>query len=102
VIRRYVHLGINPRGGGRPGNWNRALEALLLQHGDWFRYANQNYVVFTDADLRYLSDRIRSLPGFQATYILLTELSAVDHLHCNGWMDPKFWQWLQGKRDLQF
>ncbi len=104
MIRRYVHLGINPIGSGsiltQPLNWNRALEALLIQHGDWFRYGRQNYVLHTDADLTYLSQRITALPGFKSVYVLLTELAGVDILRSNGAMDPKFWRWLQGERDL--
>lgn len=105
MIPRYVHLGINPIGGGsvitQPRNWNRALEALLIQYGDWFRFGVQNYVIFTAAELPFLANSIKALPGFKPVYFLLTELSGVDYLKANGWMDPKFWQWLQGKRDLQ-
>jgi hypothetical protein len=105
-MRRYVHLGINPIGAGnlltQPINWNWTLEALLSQRADWYRYANQNYVLFTDADLPYLANEIRALPGFQSVYILLAELAGLDAANCNGWMDPKFWEWLQGRRDLSF
>ena len=106
LMRRYVHLGINPIGGGsiltQPFNWNRPLETLLVQHGDWFRYANQNYVLFTDADLTYLSNEIKALPGFHSVFILLAEISGFDPIRCNGWMDPKFWEWLRGRRDFPF
>jgi hypothetical protein len=97
---RYVHLGINPLGAATPGdeprNWTSALESVLTQYGDMYRYAAQNYVLFTDADLAHLSTQIRALPGFQAVYILLVELPGLDPLKCNGWMDPRFWKWLKG------
>jgi hypothetical protein len=104
MMRRYVHVGINPQGGGtifnQPINWNARIEALLVQYGDFYRYANQNYVLFTDANLAYLSNAIRALPGFQGVYVLLTEMTALDTLRCNGWMDPRFWQWLQGQHNF--
>jgi hypothetical protein len=92
-MRRYVHLGINPSGVATPGP---VLESLLIQYGDFYRYAVQNYVLFTDANLAYLSNQIRALPGFQSVYVLLVELPGFDPLRCNGWMDPRFWKWLQG------
>jgi hypothetical protein len=106
-MRRYVHLGINPRGamptlGLRPLNWNKTLEALIVQHGDWYRYSSQNYVLFTESNLAQLAGQIRALPGFQAAYVLLAELPGFDPERCNGWMDPKFWAWLQGSRDIKF
>lgn len=103
-MKRYVHLGVNPLGCGtvftRPLHWNERLEALLVKHGDWYRYAGQNYVIYTDSDLFYLSNEIKAIPGFQSVYILLAEMSGFDPVRCNGWMDPKFWEWLQGRRDL--
>jgi hypothetical protein len=103
-MRRYVHLGINPGGSTKipPLNWTRSLEALLPAYGDFYRYAGQNYVLFTDADLAYLSNQIKALPGFQAVFVLLIELPGFDPVRCNGWMDPRFWEWLKGRRDLKF
>jgi len=98
---RYVHLGLNPVGAGssltQPQNMNRTLEPLLSQRGDWYRYASQNYVLYTAADLAHLANEINALPGFHLVFILLTEIPGLDPLRqCNGWMDPKFWQWMQG------
>jgi hypothetical protein len=104
-MRRYVHLGINPTGGVKgppPLNWTNRLEALLPQYGDFYRYAQQNYVIFTDVDLAFLSNQIRALPGFQGVFVLLVEMPGFDPYMCNGWMDPRFWEWLKGRRDLQF
>ncbi len=99
---RLVHLGINPIGSGtvwnQPKDVNATLERLLSKHGDWYRYAAQNYVLFTDANLTSLATEIRTLPGFQHSYCLLVEIGNWDPNHLNGWIDPKFWQWINGKR----
>ena len=101
-MRRYVHLGINPLGAGSvpAANPNALLEPLLTQRADWYRYARQNYVLFTDANLSSLSNEIKALPGFHSAFVLLVEMPAFDSLKINGWMDPKFWKWLQGQRQF--
>lgn len=97
MMRRYVHLGINPTGAGglRPLNANGILEKYLGQHADWYRYGNQNYVLCTSSELSELANGIKQLPGFQRAYIFLSEIHNFGHF---GWMDPKFWEWINGRR----
>lgn len=99
--RRYVHLGINPFGSGTNAvpNLNSILESYLVQRADYYRYASQNYVLCTDANLVQLANEIKSLPGFQLTYIFLSELNLAAGYY--GWMHPDFWRWLQGERKYQ-
>ncbi len=103
---RYVHLGINPVGAVAhlpantwPADFYRHLEFYLSNFGgDWYRYASQNYVLWTNEDLGQLSSAIARLPGFQNVYVLVTEIPNVQETVCNGWMPQGFWQWIQQSR----
>jgi hypothetical protein len=97
---RFVHLGINPVGAlaaqvgtQPPANYQLVLEQFLnlSVSGDWFRYASQNYVIWTNADLQQLATAIAGLPGFQIVYVFATEFTLAQQ---KGWMPEGFWQWL--------
>ena len=103
-MRRFVHLGINPLGvmagvsDAWPPNFHAVLQSYLTQvvaDGDWIRYADQNYVLWTDADLTDLARGIAALTGFQIVYVFVTEFTLSQ---CSGWMPPTFWQWLRRPR----
>jgi hypothetical protein len=63
--------------------------------GDWYRYARQNYVLWTDKDLASLTEEITKLPGLGNFYVLATEFFPAQ---CNGMMPKHFWEWLQKPR----
>lgn len=100
---RFVHLGVNPVGAISeqplariPENFNGLLEGYLGQiSGDWYRYASQNYVLWTDRDLTQIAMEIARLPGFQVVYVFVTEIPAVQLSLCSGWMPEQFWNWLR-------
>lgn len=102
-MKRFVHLGVNPVGAvaaragtGWPPGFNLALQAYLTQLGcDWYRYAAQNYVIWTDLNLDEVAQGIAALPGFQFVYVLLTEFTPAQ---CSGWMPQPFWSWLARPR----
>jgi hypothetical protein len=104
-MRRFVHLGINPVGAvagqpnpASPHNFYPLLENYLNQlvvNGDWYRYASQNYVLWTDADLADVARGVAGLTGFQNVYILVTEFTQAQ---CSGWMPRMFWDWLRKPR----
>jgi hypothetical protein len=104
-VRRYVHLGVNPYGAtagmdspSLPVNFFSRLERFLTQHADWYRYASQNYVLYTDDDLTQLAEAIKALPGFENVYLLFTEITDTSFQGCQGIMVPKFWRWIHGER----
>jgi hypothetical protein len=91
---RLVHLGVNPRGAIPPGAM-QALEAYLTGlQGDWYRYASQNYVVWTNKELDLLAREIVAIPLLSQYFVFAT----VFHPNmptCNGWLPQQFWDWLQ-------
>jgi hypothetical protein len=104
-MKRFVHLGINPIGGaasnpgvvGWPQNYVLILENFLNSNvnGDWFRYAAQNYILWTDLDLNQLAAAIAAQPGFHVVYVFLSEFTSAQF---GGWMPKLFWDWLQQSR----
>jgi hypothetical protein len=96
--RRFVHLGFNPVGSSPPSFFSdnqrmrEAIESYLHQNaGDWYRYAAQNYVVWTHEGLSEFASNLRQQPGLQNIYLFVTEFSPVG---ANGWMPQAFWDWL--------
>jgi hypothetical protein len=104
-MRRFVHIGINPVGAvaGQPNaawppNFYPLLEnylSRLVTDNDWYRYASQNYVLWTDADVTEVARGVAALAGFQNIYVLVTEFTPAQ---CSGWMPLMFWNWLRKKR----
>src|SRR5215472_9699379 len=95
---RFVHLGVNP-GGNDPGKlfglgvlaMQQRLEPYLTSlNGDWYRYAAQNYVVWTNRDLATLTREINNLPGFTDAFVLATAFN-LDAQNCNGMIAQAFW-----------
>ncbi len=104
--RRFVHLGINPVGAFRPGQMAATYPPghpaplqnyLTSLGGDWYRYASQNYVLWTSVDLATLVSQIAALSGYQSVYVLATEMAPIGG-SSNGWMPPEFWQWMRKPR----
>lgn len=97
-VHRYVHLGFNPTGSSKEFRNlpHAAIEAHLnVVALDWYRYASQNYVVFTNAHLAELVTGIRSIPGLEHVYSFATEFHPSG---ANGIMTRKFWDWLNKPR----
>lgn len=104
--KRFVHLGINPLGSNaiNPGSTAPVKYAEILQSFfgnrgiDWYRYASQNWVLWTDADLTELSMSIQGLPGFKEVYVLATEVGGTTPLTLQGLMPQVFWNWIYKPR----
>lgn len=95
-FRRYrlVHLGFNPQ---------KTLAILVRKPiedyltglgGNWYRYAPQSYVIWTNKELAALTREITSIPGCNSLYVLATAFTH-DLENCNGMMPKPFWEWLQ-------
>jgi hypothetical protein len=103
---RFVHLGLNPVGAAAHisgTEWPADFNGILQRHldrvaTDWYRYASQNYVLWTTIGLDELARSISALPGFQNVYVFATEFAPPEGVSFNGWMPPKFWQWVRKPR----
>jgi hypothetical protein len=62
---------------------------------DWFRIDPKNWIVYTTSDADKWQERLRQLvdPGGHL-FICRLDLS-----NRQGWMVPKFWEWLRKRRD---
>ena len=61
---------------------------------DWFRITAQNWVVYTTSDAEKWQARLRPFvdPGGR---LFICKLDVSDR---QGWMSPKFWEWLKKDR----
>jgi hypothetical protein len=93
----FFHIGLKPP----PGTIflvgiQKSLEAYLTSlNGDWFRYAAQNYVVWTNLDASELAQGIRGTNGLENLAMLITPFSPE---RANGFMPQEFWTWLNKAR----
>ncbi|MFZ0640646.1 MAG: hypothetical protein WAM59_13210 [Candidatus Acidiferrales bacterium] len=94
-VKRFVHLGINPRGILPIGTHATVEKYLDTAASDWYRYAAQNYVLWTNADVLALARGVTSLPGMSNFYVFVTEFS---HAAANGMMAREFWDWFNRSR----
>ncbi len=92
---RFVHLGLNPRTLLPRDTHNKIENYLNAVAIDWYRYAAQNYVLWTNKDLASLTRELTQLPDLQNFYFLATEFSRPQ---ANGMMPQVFWEWLSKVR----
>jgi hypothetical protein len=92
----FYHMGIKP-----PiplfvfGVQNQLETYLNTLNGDWFRYAQQNYVVWTNLTPIGLADGIRKTKGLENLIMLITPFQSD---WANGYMPQEFWNWLRKVR----
>ena len=93
----YYHMGIKP-----PvfplfiSGLHNILDGYLnTLNGDWFRYASQNYVVWTHLTPSELAGGIRGVKGLEDIVMLITPFQPS---WAHGYMHQEFWNWLQKPR----
>jgi hypothetical protein len=93
----YYHVGIKP-----PtfplfiAGIHSLLDGYLnTLNGDWFRYASQNYVVWTSLAPSELANGIRATRGLENLILFITPFQPS---WANGYMPQEFWNWLQKPR----
>jgi len=90
----YFHVGIKP-----PLFMlmpNQTFESYLnTLNGDWFRYAAQNYVVWTHLSGKALADGAIKTKGLENLIILVSPFSP-ETLY--GYMPQEFWNWFAKPR----
>jgi hypothetical protein len=96
-VYRFVHVGINPKGAGIETLVpNAAIEAYLTANvPDWFRYAAQNYVLWTNLPVADVARQITNIGGLSQMYVFAVEFHATNQ---NGMMPQNFWNWLYKPR----
>src|SRR4051812_39701620 len=97
---RFVHLGMNP--GVLIFGLHTAVEQHLssLPNTDWYRYAGQNYVVWTNLPLMDLVQGFQQHPTLKNVSVLATEFSSVVGSYA-GFMPKEFWDWFNKPRLTQ-
>jgi hypothetical protein len=92
----YYHMGIKPQIPLFFRGIQKALEDYLSTlKGDWFRYAAQNYVIWTSLSPVELANGVRAQKGLENLVMLITPFQPS---WVGGYMPQEFWNWLQKQR----
>jgi hypothetical protein len=78
------------------GVTREAVEAVLNEAEDWFRYYETCYVVETTQSPQQWHKKLHSLVNQQGRLFICK----FDEKHYFGWMAAEFWQWYQKKAPL--
>jgi len=89
-MARFYHVYVAPRQGAT----NEEIEKKLNVAIDWFRYAPNNWVVFTSSDEDKWFERLKTFvkPGGNL-FICRFDISTRQ-----GWMSKEFWNWIDTNR----
>jgi hypothetical protein len=86
---------VNVRAGVTIEDVQRTLQASSPI--SWYRIANNLWVVHSFAGAQAWAETLYPLTVPGGT-VFVSQLKVEDTF---GWLDPKFWQWLQGQRSLK-
>lgn len=79
-----------------PGVTREALQEVLNEAADWFRYHETCYVVETTESPQEWRKRLNPIVNPQGRLFICK----FDETHYNGWMATDFWKWYQAKAPL--
>jgi hypothetical protein len=92
----FYHVGIKPSCPLFVFGLQNQLETYLnTLNGDWFRYAPQNYLIWTNFTSLGLAAGIRNTKGLENLIMLITSFQTD---WANGYMPQEFWNWLRKAR----
>jgi hypothetical protein len=79
-----------------PGVTREALEKVLSEAPDWFRYYDTCYVVDTSQSPQHWRMKLASVVEPKGRLFICK----LDETHYYGWMSESFWKWYQAKAPL--
>lgn len=91
---RFLHVGIayNPPNPTFMAAVDQAIDSEAL---DWFRYADQCYLVWTSSDAETICRKLLRVPGMQGVRIFTCAIDVNDGF---GYLSPAVWEWLRRDR----
>lgn len=83
----FLHIFLKPK----PGITDEAIKAKMNLAVDWYKYADNCWVVKTTSDVAKWQTRLKPLVEPSGTLLILT----VDPEKRQGWLAKGFWEWLK-------
>lgn len=91
-MAELYHIYLEPKEGVAPEDIKKKLDLAL----DWYKYAENCWIVETTSDANKWQLRLRPLAEPEGS-LLIFKLDRTDR---QGWMTKDFWDWLSGKRKV--
>lgn len=88
---KFYHVYLKPKSDVEISKIERKMNLAL----DWFKYDNNNWVVYSNAGIAKLITRYKPLVEPDGR-LFICELVKSSR---NGWMDKDFWEWLDNPRN---
>ena len=93
-MKKFLHLGIFIEDGGAPGR--DAIQTVLNSAEDWFRYAPNCWILYTDIAPATWYQRLAAIPNMpDTTSYLICEINIKNR---SGWIREKAWTWINQTR----
>jgi hypothetical protein len=90
----FLHLGV--RFGNSETPTKKDIENVLNKAKDWFRYAPNCWLIYTNRDAETWGKRIQEIQGMEEnTSFFLCELR-IDKRY--GWLSDSAWKWIKKDR----
>lgn len=86
----FYHIYIRPRKGVTAATVQKQMDLAI----DWFRYDDQNWIVYTPSDANKWHSRLRLLVRPNGL-LFICRLDTSDR---QGWMTKDFWEWMRKTR----
>lgn len=86
----YYHIYIKEKEGISTDDIEKKIDLAL----DWFKYDKGLYVVYSTSEVKKWMTRLKPLVE-SGGKLFICELNENER---NGWMNKKFWEWLQEDR----
>lgn len=83
----FLHIFLKPK----PGIAEEAIREKMNLAVDWYKYADNCWVVKTTSDVAKWQTRLKSLVEPSGMLLILT----VDPTKRQGWLAKGFWEWLK-------
>jgi hypothetical protein len=91
-MNRYLHVSFGIDGTKIDDD---VLKDIFNKAGDWIRYNNYSWIIYTDKDATYWKDQLKQANKGDISFLVME----VKLDHRNGWITQKIWDWLNKKRD---
>lgn len=92
---RFLHLGVNFKDKSPTSEVLSEIEAVLDSGKDWYRYAPNCWIVYTNQTAKTWHDRLKEIPWMSKQSYLVIEINVDER---SGWLPRDTWDWLKKDR----
>lgn len=99
IAMPFLHLGVYTDGETDAPD-RAAIEHVLNNAKDWFRYAPYCWIIYTGRDAAYWSEKLRAIAGMEEHAGFLLAEVLLDPNKRSGWLKRSAWDWMNKDRGM--